>query len=84
MSEASRLAAFLLALQISPTQRERFRRDPKGEMIQFNLDPRTIEAVLRKDTKSLWRILAIPTTRVPIFIAKVVGVEKRDRRRKRR
>jgi hypothetical protein len=81
MSEAEKLTAFLLALQTSQTQRERFRRNPRGEMQRFNLAPGTIVAVLGKNTDKIWQILEIPAIRVQV--AKVVGVEKKRRRRKR-
>jgi len=82
MSEAEKLAAFLLALQTSPTQRANFNDDPEGEMRRFNLDTDTINAVLRKDTEALWQILDVPPIR--ILVGKVVGVEKRKRPRKRK
>jgi hypothetical protein len=78
MSEAEKLATFLLALQTSPTQRKNFEDDPEGEMTRFNLDQATIDAVLAKDTGALWGILDVPEVRVH-QIAKAVDVEKDDR-----
>ena len=83
MSEGERLTAFLLALQTSPAQRQRFERQPKKEMRRFNLSSRTIDAVLHKDTKTLWRILT-STPQWIIDMEWVVGVEKAARRRKRK
>ncbi len=83
MSEGERLTAFLLALQTSPAQRQRFQREPKKEMRRFNLSSQTIEAVLRKDAKTLWRIL-VSTRRGVIHMQWVVGVEKASRRGKRK
>jgi len=82
MSEASRLAAFLLALQNSPTQREQFREDPKGEMTRFNLNSKTINAVLKKDKRTLWRILRLPA--VAHQVGWMSGVEKKSPRKKKK
>ena len=80
MSESEKLTAFLLALQTSHTQRKKFRRDPRAEMVRFNLGPATINAVLRKDTKKLWRILQVPTIHVQVGL--VAGTQSTRRRRK--
>ena len=82
MTEAEKLAAFLLALQTSPTQRERFELDPVGEMTLFDLDPKTISAVLDRQTVVLWEILDVPRIRHQQGVA--AGVEKTGRRPKKK
>lgn len=81
MSEASRFAAFLLALQTSKTHRARFRKDPKGEMLRYNLATKTVIAVVAKDREAVWRILRLPA--VPHQVGNVAGVRKKRGRRKR-
>jgi hypothetical protein len=82
MSEAEKLATFLLVLQTSPTQRRKFKDDPVREMTRFNLSPKTIDAVLYQRTKILWKILNAPPIRTQV--GKVAGVAKSPRRRSRR
>ena len=78
MSEASRLAAFLVSLQTSRSARERFKEDPEGEMKRFDLSSKTIKAVNDGDREALWRIL----TRIPqIQVGRVIRVGKRRRRK---
>lgn len=84
MAEGERLTAFLLGLQTSPAQRQRFNRDPKGEMRRFKLSSRTIEAVLHQDTETLWRILVSPAREPPIEMEWAVGVAKASHRGKRK
>jgi hypothetical protein len=79
MTEASRLAAFLLALQTSAGARKRFREDPEAEMKGFGLSTKTIGAVQSGDRDRLWQIVTrIPTTQVGHV---VVGGRSRRRRR---
>jgi hypothetical protein len=82
MSEAEKLATFLLVLQTSPTQRRKFKDDPVREMTRFNLSPKTIDAVIHERTKILWKILNAPPIRTQV--GKVVGVEQRPHRRRRK
>jgi len=84
MSEAERLTAFLLALQTSPAQRIELRRNATGVLRRFNLSPKTIAALHRKDYEALWRILVSGPGRAQhLEIMTTVGVEKRRRPRRR-
>lgn len=75
--EASRLAAFLLALQTSQSVQARYKKEPKAEMKRFDLSSSTIEAVCSSDEVTLWRTLTIGHQ-----VGLVVGVGRRGRRRK--
>lgn len=76
MSEDSKLAAFLLALQTSNSVQKRFRKDPKKEMQRFGLAPATVQAVLAVDTEKIWATLVRSQ-----HIAAVTGVPRGRRRR---
>jgi len=74
--EASRLAAFLLALQLSPTTQTRYERDPAREMRRFHLSRAAIKAVQNRNYEALWRILSRPGTHVGV----ATGTEKKGGR----
>jgi len=74
MSEASKLVAFLLALQTSPIVSKRFDRNAKKEMERFGLAPATVRAVLAQDAAALWAILL---TGSGGHIAVATGVRRR-------
>jgi hypothetical protein len=78
MSEASKLALFLLGLETSRSALARFKKDPVGEMLRFDLAPATIQAVFEQDTQRLWTILRIPT----VHVGAATGVHKGRGRRK--
>lgn len=80
MTEVERLSAFLLALQTSRTRRQKFIQNPKAEMRRFNLAPKTIDAVYKRDIETFWKILLPPYT----YMTKAVGVGKKGRRRRRK
>jgi len=74
MTEASKLVAFLLALQTSSIVRKRFDKNAKKEMERFGLAPGTIRAVLARDAAALWAILL---TGSGGHIAVATGVRRR-------
>ena len=85
-TEPSKLAAFLLALQTSPSAQKRFKKNMRAEMERFDLSTETIEAVLGSKREALWKIL----TRGPVHVGAVIshvaaatGVPKPHRRRKK-
>ena len=78
MTEGSKLAAFLLALQTSPSVQKRFTQDEKKELKRFGLATATVRAVLDRELSTLWEILSIDY--VP-HIAAVIGVRRHHRRR---
>lgn len=77
MTKASKLAAFLLALQTSRSVQKRFYRNKKQEMLRFDLEDATIKAVIAGDTDTLWNIL----TRPPGHVGVVTGAARRRRRK---
>jgi hypothetical protein len=89
MSEATKLAAFLHALQTSRSAQNRFKKDPEGEMTRFDLTATTIKAVRDGNAETLWRILTRVPGHVGVAISHpqigvVTGLERRRRRRKKK
>lgn len=80
-SEASKLTAFLLNLQVSPQARARFKRRPKAEMRRFGLNPKTMNAVLTPDYKQLWRILCHPSIHIGVLVITETSLRRRKSKR---
>ncbi|MGA7476497.1 MAG: hypothetical protein WBW47_04680 [Thermoplasmata archaeon] len=84
MSESSKLAAFLLALQTSPSAQNRFKEDPEGELKRFDLSTSTIKAINDGNAEALWLILTRVPGHVGVVISHVGVVTARERRGRRR